>query len=70
MSRVEERLRELGVELPEPPTSVANYVNAVRTGNLVYVAGGDGSVHALDLATGNETSGWPVTGVFDKNQEY
>jgi len=39
MSRVEERLRELGVELPEPPPSVANYVNAVRTGNLVYVAG-------------------------------
>jgi outer membrane protein assembly factor BamB len=40
------------------------------TANLVYVAGGDGNVHALDLATGAEASGWPVTGVFDKNQEH
>ncbi len=35
-----------------------------RTAGLVYVAGGDGSVHALDLATGAEASGWPVTNVF------
>jgi len=36
---VEERLTELGIELsiPEPP--VANYVNAVRTGNLVFLSG-------------------------------
>jgi enamine deaminase RidA (YjgF/YER057c/UK114 family) len=36
---VEKRLTELGIELtfPEPP--VANYVNAVRTGNLVFLSG-------------------------------
>src|SRR5439155_11488492 len=28
---------------------------------VIYVAGGDGSVHALDLATGAEQAGWPVT---------
>lgn len=38
-SDVETRLEELGIELPEPGTPVANYVNAVRTGNLVFMAG-------------------------------
>ncbi len=35
----EERLAALGIELPTPPEPVANYVEAVRTGNLVYLAG-------------------------------
>ena len=35
----EARLSELGIELMEPPAPVANYVRAVRTGNLVYLAG-------------------------------
>lgn len=36
---VEQRITELGYELPEPSKPVANYVNAVRTGNLVFMAG-------------------------------
>ena len=35
----EARLRELGITLPEPPQPVANYVNGVRTGNLIFLAG-------------------------------
>ena len=35
----EERLAELGITLPEPPSPVANYVNGVRTGNLIFLAG-------------------------------
>ncbi len=35
----EARLKELGIELPEPPSPVANYVNGVRTGNLIFLAG-------------------------------
>jgi enamine deaminase RidA (YjgF/YER057c/UK114 family) len=35
----EARLRELGIELPSAPQPVANYVNGVRTGNLVFLAG-------------------------------
>ncbi len=35
----EERLAELGLELPEPSVPVAAYVPAVRTGNLVYISG-------------------------------
>lgn len=36
---VEARLRELGITLPEVSPPVANYVNAVRTGKLVFLAG-------------------------------
>jgi enamine deaminase RidA (YjgF/YER057c/UK114 family) len=36
---VEDRLRQLGLSLPEPSPAVANYVGAVRTGNLVFVSG-------------------------------
>ena len=37
--KVEERLKELGIELPEATTPMGSYVNAVRTGNLLYMAG-------------------------------
>ncbi len=37
---------------------------------VIYVAGGDGAVHALDLATGSERPGWPVGGVFTPAQEH
>ena len=39
MSVVEERLKELGIELPDVPSSLANYVGAARTGNLIYLSG-------------------------------
>ena len=39
MSAVENRLLELGLELPPVSTPVANYVPAVLTNNLLFVAG-------------------------------
>jgi len=36
---VEERIASMGITLSEPPPPVANYVNSVRTGNLVFMAG-------------------------------
>lgn len=38
-SEVDARLRELGIELPQPPKPVANYVNGVQTGKLIFLAG-------------------------------
>ncbi len=35
----EKRLKALGIELPKVSSPVANYVNAVRTGNLLFLAG-------------------------------
>lgn len=37
--KVEKRLKELGIELAQPTTPMGSYVNAVRTGNLLYLAG-------------------------------
>lgn len=39
VSQVEEKLKTLGIELPPSSPPIANYVNAVRTGNLIYLAG-------------------------------
>lgn len=39
MGHVDDRLRQLGIRLPEPRRPLANYVPAVRTGTLVYTAG-------------------------------
>ena len=35
----EGKLQALGITLPEPPQPVANYVNGVQTGNLIFLAG-------------------------------
>src|ERR671924_113060 len=37
--KTERKLKELGIELVKPTSPMANYVNAVRTGNLLYLAG-------------------------------
>ena len=37
--RAEARLRELGIELPEPPEPVASYIPWVAAGNLIFVSG-------------------------------
>jgi enamine deaminase RidA (YjgF/YER057c/UK114 family) len=39
MGRIAARLKELGIELPEPSVPRANYVPWVRTGNQVWIAG-------------------------------
>ncbi len=39
MSAVEERLGDLGHQVPEVAAPVATYVPAVRSGNLIYTAG-------------------------------
>jgi enamine deaminase RidA (YjgF/YER057c/UK114 family) len=35
----EEKLKELGLSLPNVPVPVANYLPAVRAGNLVFISG-------------------------------
>ena len=36
---IEDRLADLGIELPDAPKPVASYVPAVRTGSLLFVSG-------------------------------
>ena len=39
MSRVEERIKALGLELPEAPSPMANYVTAQRSDNQLFFSG-------------------------------
>ena len=36
---IDDRLKELGLELPEPVSPAANYVRHLRTGNLLFISG-------------------------------
>jgi enamine deaminase RidA (YjgF/YER057c/UK114 family) len=38
-SGADRRLRDLGIELPAPPTPLGSYVEAVQTGNLLFLSG-------------------------------
>ena len=44
MGRIETRLKELGIVLPRLPKPVANYVPAVKIGEILYVSGAIGTV--------------------------
>jgi enamine deaminase RidA (YjgF/YER057c/UK114 family) len=35
----EQRLKDLGMSLPRPPTPLGAYIEAVRTGNLLFLSG-------------------------------
>ncbi len=48
----EAKLKEMGIELKEPGAPVANYVNAVRTGNLIFLAGKGPRTPEGELITG------------------
>ncbi|MGC2769853.1 MAG: RidA family protein, partial [Candidatus Acidiferrum sp.] len=37
--RAEQRLKELGITLPAPPEPFGTYVEAVQTGNLLFLTG-------------------------------
>ena len=51
MGRIDDRLRELGIDLPSVPTPIANYVPAKRVGSLVTTAG------QVSVAGGREYKG-------------
>ena len=36
---IDDRIRELGLEIPAPPTPLARYVPFARLGNLVQLSG-------------------------------
>ena len=49
---IDERLKELGITLPELPTPMANYVPYVRSGNLLFLSGQGPRVGAQEFKTG------------------
>ena len=53
MSKVEERIRELGFELPNAPKPVASYVPITRTGNLLFISGQGATQNGKAVMTGH-----------------
>lgn len=51
MIRPEERLQELGIELPAPVKPVANYVTNIQSGNMLFLSGHSfcGTPAAVDI---------------------
>ena len=67
--KIEAKLADLGIALPEPVAPVANYVPYVRTGNLLFVSGQislspegpvTGQLSAADHVDGTPPAGSPV----------
>lgn len=52
----DDRVADLGIELPEPPKPVASYVPAVRSGNLIYISGQIPMVDGTPMARGRVPS--------------
>jgi len=52
MSKIEEKLNSLGIQLPEPAKPLAAYIPAKQTGNLVFTAGQLPLVEGNLVATG------------------
>jgi enamine deaminase RidA (YjgF/YER057c/UK114 family) len=56
VGEIEQRLADLGIELPAPFTPIANFVLAVRTGSLVFVSGHGPIVDGEPVYTGKVSS--------------
>ena len=52
MSRVDDRIAELGLELPEPTAPLASYVPVVVAGSLAFVSGQTPSKDGVPMFTG------------------
>ena len=50
--KTEQHMKKLGIELPTATSPMANYVNAVRTGNLLYLAGKGPGLPGKKMPTG------------------
>ncbi|MGZ8424948.1 MAG: RidA family protein [Candidatus Binatia bacterium] len=44
---IENKLKALGIVLPDPPTPAANYIGYVRVGNLLFIGGNIGRIDGV-----------------------
>ena len=47
MMEIENKLKALGYELPNPPTPAANYIGYVQVGNMLYIGGNIGRINGV-----------------------
>jgi len=58
--KIEQRLKELNIELPSAPAPIANYVRYVQVGNLLFVSGHGPSRDGKMVYTGKVGAGVSV----------
>lgn len=51
-NKIEDRIKNLGFILPEPPSAVANYVPALMEDNILYISGQISMDHNGDIMKG------------------
>jgi enamine deaminase RidA (YjgF/YER057c/UK114 family) len=62
---IENKLRSLGYELPNPPTPVGSYVGYVRAGNVLYVGGNTGRINGMRKYEGKVCDGVTVEQAYE-----
>jgi enamine deaminase RidA (YjgF/YER057c/UK114 family) len=50
--KIENKLRELGIDLPDPPSPIANYVPCRQVGSMVFVSGQGPVINGRQIYTG------------------
>ena len=65
---IEKKLKELGFEVPTPPTPVANYIASVQVGNILFVGGNTGTVNGKRKYTGKVGDAVTVEQAYEMTQ--
>jgi enamine deaminase RidA (YjgF/YER057c/UK114 family) len=62
---IETKLKELGLELPNPPVPAANYIGYVRVGNLLFIGGNIGRINGVLKYRGKVGAGVTLEQAYD-----
>ena len=62
---IETKLKELGLELPNPPVPAANYIGYVRVGNLLFIGGNIGRINGVLKYRGKVGAGITLEQAYD-----
>jgi enamine deaminase RidA (YjgF/YER057c/UK114 family) len=62
---IETKLKELGLELPNPPVPAANYIGYVRVGSLLFIGGNIGRINGVLKYRGKVGAGVTLEQAYD-----
>ena len=62
---IEKKLKELGLELPNPPVPAANYIGYVRVGSLLFIGGNIGRINGVLKYRGKVGAGVTLEQAYD-----
>ena len=62
---IEKKLKEMSLELPNPPLPAANYIGYVRVGNLLFIGGNIGRINGVLKYRGKVGAGVTLEQAYD-----